>query len=379
MNLAWRDIRHKLGRFLMTCLGLSLLLAVVVTMAGIYRGQTADALALVEAIKADLWVVEAGTHGPFAESSRIPGDTREMVARINGVAEAGSITLQNVQLERHGRQLRLQVVGYEPGRPGGPVRLVAGRAITRSHYELLADRRTGLTVDETLRLGRKGHDYTVVGVTSGIVTLSGDSIVYMSLKDAQALQFEQAPPAARREAARGEQRTPTDLVNAVVARLAPHYQAAEVAEVIRRWKHLAVLTDGEQKQLLTQTVIQRARRQLGLFMSVLTVVSAVIIALIVYMLTMEKIREIATLKLIGAPDRTIIGLILQQALLMGVIGFVIGTVLVYTFNGYFPRRIVMLPEDIAMLFGVVVLVCLVASLLGVRAALRVDPAEALRG
>ena len=97
------------------------------------------------------------------------------------------------------------------------------------------------------------------------------------------------------------------------------------------------------------------------------------------MLTMEKIREIATLKLIGAPDRTIIGLILQQALLMGVIGFVVGTILVYAFNGYFPRRIVMLPEDIAMLFGVVVLVCLVASLLGVRAALRVDPAEALRG
>ena len=64
-------------------------------------------------------------------------------------------------------------------------------------------------------------------------------------------------------------------------------------------------------------------------MSVLTIVSAVIIALIVYTLTMDKIREIATLKLIGAPDRTIIGLILQQALLMGVIGFVVGTALVY--------------------------------------------------
>jgi putative ABC transport system permease protein len=119
LNLAWRDIRHKLGRFVMTCLGLSLLLAVVVAMAGIYRGQTADALALAEAINADLWIVEAGTHGPFAESSRIAGDTREMVARIDGVAEAGSITLQNVQLERSGRKLRLQVVGYEPGRPGG--------------------------------------------------------------------------------------------------------------------------------------------------------------------------------------------------------------------------------------------------------------------
>ena len=377
MNLAWRDIRHKLGRFVLTCLGLSLLLAVVITMAGIYRGQTADALALVRTIDADLWVVEAGTHGPFAESSRIPGDTREIVARINGVAEAGSITLQNVQIERGGRRLRLQVVGFEPGRPGGPVRLVAGREITRSHYELIADRKTGLVVGETLRLGR--NDYTVVGATSGVVTLSGDSIVYMSLRDAQDLQFEQAPSATRREAARGAERTPTNLVNAVVARLAPDYRPGEVADAIRRWKHLAVLTDEDQERLLTQTVIERASRQLGLFMSVLTVVSAVIIALIIYTLTMEKIREIAMLKLIGAPDRTIVGLVLQQALLMGIAGFAIGATLVYAFNGYFPRSIVMLPQDVAMLFGVVVVVCLLASLLGVRAALRVDPARALTG
>jgi putative ABC transport system permease protein len=379
MNLAWRDIRYKLGRFVLTCLGLSLLLAVVITMAGIYRGQTADALALTQAVGADIWVVEAGTNGPFAESSRIPGDTREMVARINGVAAAGSITLQNVQIERDDRRLRLQVVGYEPGRPGEPVRIVAGRGITRSHYELIVDRKTGLVVGETLRLGRRGHIYTVVGVTSGVVTLSGDSIIYMSLRDAQELQFEQAPAAARREAARGPQRTPTDLVNAVVVRLAPNFAPAEVADTVRRWKHLAALTDAQQEQILTQTVIERARRQLGLFMSVLTIVSAVIIALIIYTLTMDKIRAIAMLKLIGAPDRTIVGLILQQALLMGVIGFGVGAALVYAFNGYFPRSIVMVPEDIAMLFGVVVVVCLLASLLGVRAALRVDPSQALTG
>jgi putative ABC transport system permease protein len=64
---------------------------------------------------------------------------------------------------------------------------------------------------------------------------------------------------------------------------------------------------------------------------------------------------------------------------MGIAGFAIGATLVYTFNGYFPRSIVMLPQDVAMLFGVVVVVCLLASLLGVRAALRVDPARALTG
>ena len=289
MNLAWRDIRHKLGRFILTCLGLSLLLGVVITMAGIYRGQTGDALALARAINADLWIVEAGTSGPFAEASRIPGDTREIVARINGVVEAGSITFQNVQIVRGGRRLRLQVVGYEPGRPGGPVRLIDGRDITRSHYELIADRQTGFAVGETVHLGR--YDYTVVGVTSGVVTLSGDSIVYMALRDAQQLQFDLAPPAARREAARGAARTQTDLVNAVVARLAPDVLTDEVAEVIRRWKHLSVLTEKDQEQLLTLTVIERARRQLGLFMGILTIVSAVIIALIIYTLTMDKVQR----------------------------------------------------------------------------------------
>jgi putative ABC transport system permease protein len=140
-----------------------------------------------------------------------------------------------------------------------------------------------------------------------------------------------------------------------------------------------VLTDQEQQDFLTVNVIERARRQLGTFMAILTVVSVVIIALIIYTLTMDKIREIATLKLIGAPDRTIIGLILQQSLLVGVVSFVAGAVLVYAFKGYFPRRIVMLSEDIAALFRVVAVVCLLGSLLGVRAALRVDAARALTG
>jgi putative ABC transport system permease protein len=201
----------------------------------------------------------------------------------------------------------------------------------------------------------------------------------MTLQDAQALQFDLTPPESRREAARGAKRPNTDIVNAVVVRLAPNFAATEVADTIRRWKHLSVLTDDEQAQLLARWVIENARRQLGLFMAILSVVSAVIIALIVYTLTMENLREIATLKLIGAPDRTIIGLIVQQALLMGVVGFLAGTALVAAAKDWFPRRVVMEPMDLVMLFGVVVVVCLLASALGVRVAVRVDPARALVG
>ena len=377
MNLAFRDIRHKLGRFVLTCLGLSLLMAVVVTMAGIYRGLTADALALARSIQADVWVVQAGTNGPFAETSRMPGGTREMIAGIDGVVAAGSLTLQTMQIERDGRRLRLQVVGFEPGRPGGPVNLVAGREITRSHYELIADRQTGLAIGDRLEFG--GDVYTVVGLTKGSVTFSGDSVVYMALRDAQDLQFDLTPPEVRREAARGARPTNVNIVNAVVARISPNVPVEAIAADVRRWKHLSVLSEAEQEAILTTTVIQRARQQLRLFMAVLTIVSAVIIALIVYTLTMDKLREIATLKLIGAPDRAIIGLVVQQALLMGVVGFVAGAALVSAAKDWFPRRVVLDPTDLGILFAVVVVVCLLASTLGVRVAVRVDPVRALVG
>ncbi len=377
MNLAFRDIRHKLGRFVLTCLGLSLLLGVVVTMAGIYRGMMADALALPRSINADVWVVQGGTNGPFAETSRIPGDTREMIARIDGIVTAGSVTFQPVQIDRDGRRLKLEVIGFEPGRPGGPVNLAAGRDITRSHYELIADRKTGLAVGDRLELSR--DVYTVVGLTQGSVTASADPVVYITLLDAQDLQFDLTPPEARREAARGMQRTNTDIVNAVVARISPNIPVEAVAFKIGRWKHLSVLSEDEQEAILATVVIKHARHQLGLFMAVLTVVSAVIIALIIYTLTMEKLREIATLKLIGMPDRTIIGMILQQALLMGLVGFVTGTALVWAAKDRFPRRVVVEPADLGILFGVVVVVCLLASIVAVRAAVRVDPARALAG
>ncbi len=377
MNLAVRDIRHNLGRFLLTCLGLALLLGVVLSMIGIYRGLVFEALTLVRAPAIDLWVVEADTRGPFAEASRIPGDTREAVARISGVLEAGSITYQSIETVHADRKLRLYLIGYELGRPGGPAQVAEGRPIARSRFEIVADRSTGLRLGERLRLGRDAFE--VVGLTSGQVSSGGDPVVFVTLRDSQKLQFDLAPAAVRKELARGAAASSSDIVNTVVARVSPNVSPATVAEAVRRWKHLSALTQDEQETILSRSVIERARRQIGLFTSLLLIVSTVIIALIIYTLTIDKMREIATLKLIGAPDRTIIGLIVQQALAMGAIGFAFGAALIVSIKDYFPRRVLLQPEDALALGIVILIVCVLASGLGVRAALKVDPAAALGG
>ncbi len=377
MNLAYRDIRFNLGRFLLTCCGLSLLLGVVLSMIGIYRGLVEDALRLARTPEAQIWVVEAGRKGPFAEASRIPGSTREMLAVLDGVAAAGSVTYQSVETVHNGRKLRLYVVGYEPGRIGGPKTVAEGRPILRSHYEMVADRRAGLALGERVRMGREM--FTVVGLTKDQVSSSGDPVVYLTLQDSQELQFEPEPAVARRETASGRAPADTDIVNTVILRLAPGISAADVTLNLRRWKHFAALTQREQEELLTQSVVDRSRKQIGLFTMILITVSAVIIALIIYTMTMDKVREIATLKLIGARDGIIVGLIVKQALLMAAVGLSLGSILLTCVKDHFPRRVIMLPGD-SMLLGVVVIgVCLLASGLGVRLALKIDPAQALGG
>jgi putative ABC transport system permease protein len=171
----------------------------------------------------------------------------------------------------------------------------------------------------------------------------------------------------------------TNTVNAVVAQVSPYVSVAEVVAAIARWKHLSALTQAQQETLVTRFVIEKQRKQMGMFTILLVIVSTVIIALIVYTLTMDKLRSLATLKLIGAPDRTIVGLIVQEALSMGIAGFLAGLGLVLVFKDYFPRRVVLLPDNVALLFVIVVVVCLAASSLGVRLALKVEPATALAG
>ena len=203
MNLAYRDIKHNLLRFVLTNFGLSLLLGIVIVITGVYGGLIDDALRQARAAHADLWVVEAGTNGPFAEASRIPGDTRDLVARVYGVERAGAVTYQSVQTELNGKPLRMFLIGFEPGRPGGPHTLMAGRQILRSHYEMIIDRSAGLELGQEVPLGTHGHHFTVVGLMRNEVTASGDPVGYITLRDAQGLQFELAPPAERRETARG--------------------------------------------------------------------------------------------------------------------------------------------------------------------------------
>lgn len=400
MNLAIRDIRYHRGRFILTSIGLGLLLGVVMSMGGIYRGLFADALAVLNFTKADIWVVQQDTNGPFAESSRIPEDIKYRIRAVPGVAEASPLSFQTIQIERQGKPFRFFLIGYDLNGFGGPPEIFAGRGIGQKHYEMVAAKAMGLEIGEKIHLGL--HDYTVVGITGKVVSSSGDPAAYVSLADAQDIQFKKDNDAIRNDRERiganlsGIQTLSpaqakylkqniagitesTHTVNTVVARLAPGANLKEVQERISRWNHFRPISVEEQTKILTKGMIEKARMQLGLFRIILLVISAVIISLIIYTSTLDKIKVIATLKLIGSQNRVIVGMILQQSLLMGVIAYAIGYGLILLTYEKFPRRIVLEPFDLQALFVIVMAICIIASFVGIRKALKVEPAEALGG
>ncbi len=200
MNLAAKDIQHNLGRFVLTVVGIGMLLMIVMGMGGIYRGLVEEATLLVRQIGADLWIVQRDTRGPFAEVSRVPKTLVYRVQAVPGVESAREFVFHTIQREHGGKPLRMSVLGLSwPLDKGEWLPLVAGRPLAQNHYEMIADKTLGLRLHERIKLGK--DTYTIVGITSGMASIAGDGMVFVTVWDSQAIQFDTPAEAIRLERA----------------------------------------------------------------------------------------------------------------------------------------------------------------------------------
>lgn len=451
MNLAIKDIRYQSVKFVTTTVGLGLLLMVVLTIGGIIRGVILDSSTIIQTTGADLWVVEKDKLGPFVEISRLPEDYYHAIKAFAGVADASPLVmawehvihpmaptplmkfmylntlLGTKTMVKPGwmvmpKEDRFIVIGYLPGHIGGPPALVAGRNIEASHYEIVADVKTGFHPGERVRLGN--YDYTVVGLTQNMMGYTADPVIYASLNDAQEILFESDPDLLRnqRERLRREitgsalqipARNEAEMrgarvngafggaailapqlqaplsqravaaaeniryVNAIAVKVEPGVSPETVAEEIMRWKHLQVDSDARQVNWLLMGSNRLIFLQLSLFRLILLAISGIVIGLIIYTFTLDKIKEIALLKLLGAQSRRIYSMILQQALLMSVLGTLLGSELEFAAEPYFPRRVVSTYGDVGQLVLAVIIIAVLASLFAIRRATKVEARSVL--
>ena len=380
INLAYKDISHSLSKFLITAISVGVLLGIVIIMIGVYRGMVFDAKVLVNDIKADIWVVQQDTFGPFAQTSKVHEDLKNQISYQNGIKSAEAITFQTFQMENRYGDFKVMLIGYDPFGDIQVInksKLVEGRVIQKQHYEIVVSKKTNYKLGEYIQLGR--DKFKVVGITKDTVSNGGDYLIFTSLKDAEVLQFTYTNERIRSDDSRGIKGGNPHLVNAIIAQTIDGYNPTVVARNIEATTHKKVFTKSEELKLLLEKVIKKSSKQIGLFTLILIIVSIVIIALIIYTMTLEKIKEISILKLIGISNFTISKMIIQETVVLGVLAFISGNVFARLISGGFPKRIVLENSDAFTLFGIILVSSIFASLFGIYKVIKTDPSAAIGG
>jgi len=243
-----------------------------------------DAKVLLDNSGADLWVVQQDTLGPYAESSTIPDDHGPHVAAVVPDLHGQVGHVRSPFHALHAENRAVDIVGVVPGgpgEPGQPIFLVAGRHIIRSHYEAVADVKTGFRLGQQIVIRR--NVYTVVWFTRRTVSSGGDPMVFIPLKDAQEAQFLKDNDAIVRSRQRAAQnpafnrpipglldaviasQSTNSNVNAVLVSLAPGHLPNEVAKSIQRWSRYQVYTRAQMEEILIEKLVATSARQIGMF------------------------------------------------------------------------------------------------------------------
>jgi putative ABC transport system permease protein len=342
------DLRFRLRQFLIAVVGAALLFAIGMLNAGLANSFHNEVTRLTSDVGADRWIVPAGSTGPLTSLSALSASDLERVRQAPGVRAADPlIVLINEAAVRSGHVAQAAVVGFTPGGIGDS-RPAQGRD-ARTAGEIVADGRLHARIGSHVQIA--GRSFRVVGTTSGRTINAGIPVVSMPIDAARELAF-----------------GGRDVQTTIVTRGAP---TAPIPG-------LRTLTNA---QMRTDTLrpLQSAITSLNNTMELMWVIATVIVAALLYVSALERVRDFAVLKALGAPNRKIFGGVALQSILVTLVAAGVAASVANLLKVVYP-----LPVDIptwafvtlpALAIGVGVL----ASLVALRRAVTVDPSLAFAG
>ena len=371
--LAQRNLFHDKVRLAVTLTGIVFSVVLIVVQLGLFVGFTTATANLIDHSGADLWITAKNV--PYVEQG-VAFSERKLnhVRAVPGVADAQKIIAHWTQWKRHdGGQESVQIVGINVDDPlERPWNLVEGRVEDlKSPDAVILDelykQKLGVTrVGEVFEIG--GYRARVVGFTRGIRSFTTSPYVFTSFKNAQDYT-------GLRE----------DQTLFILVKVMPGANVEQVRDgLLDRVTEVDVLTSSEFSRMTTfywmfttgAGVAVLIAAALGL------VVGFVVVAQTIYATTIDHIREYGTLKAIGAPNSYVYKVIMKQAAISAVIGYVLGmmvSVFVVRASQEGGAAILMpLPMAVGMFF-LTLAMCIGAGLVSINKVTRIDPAMVFKG
>jgi putative ABC transport system permease protein len=342
-SIGLRDLQWRLRRFLIGVVATALVFSLTLVLGGITAFFHNETSRTVRAFNVDRWIVPAGVAGPFTSTEFVPDSDVSKVKALPGVADAAPMVLFR-QTVRMPALRDLNIVGLRLGGLGSPS-LVKGR-LPQQSGELVVDRTFGAKIGTKLHI--LNRDFRVVGLTHGLTYFGGTPVGFMPLADAQELLFLGRP-----------------FASTIVTRGVPLHAPPT----------MQVITNDAVRADLYRP-IKQASDTIQVVDILLWLIAAAIIGAILYMSSLERIKDFAVMKATGASNGFVLAGLLLQAVILAVGAAATAIVLARLLGPLIPVGVEIPASSYVVLLVIAVVVGGLGSIAGLRWAVTVDPALA---
>lgn len=362
--LAAKNIWQERTKFLITVGGVTFSVLLMVMLSGLYQGWKTMMGAYVASIPADLWIEQEGMGDMYHTLSFLPANLEDRIEAVAGVKTAYPFLSRAVQFQRNDDDVTLLIVGFDPTTGiGQPSTMTIGRWQDLQPGEIIIDdafaRKQEVVIGEKLIIGDR--DLTVAGISSG-GNLITSQYAFVLLSDAKQL-FQLG-----------------ETTNFYIVQLEPGASATDVrARILTTLPGTAVKTQVE-FVASARSVIEETFLPIIFVLDLIALgVGIAVIGLTTYSATIEKAREYGVMKAIGLTNGLIMRLVFYQALLAGVLGYLLGVGLAYPL-GYAGEQyaaaflVALRPIDLGLVAGLTAIMVLLAAYVPTRRITRIDPA-----
>lgn len=362
LMLTRQNLLAEKTRFLISVGGIALSVFLFSFLLSLFQGWQFSVGRFVEQVDADMWVAREGTTDFLNAASILPASMQEELAPLPDVESVDAIIVRPMALDVDGEQVDAHLVGYEvAGGAGGPLTIEKGDDAP-GQGEIIIDetyaKKSGLGVGDSLAVS--GEPLRVVAISSG-----GDFVfsqtTFVSLDMARSLLA-------------------MDGLNTFyLLHLADGADREVLADEIERtFPGVTAFTGDEFAEATRERIMSSMVPILVVILLLAFIVGVAITGLTIYNATVEKAREYGILKAIGFTNGYLFRLVLEQSLITGLLGFIIGaglTVIAAQFVADFVPQFVTLIrwQDILLVLAATFLMSIIAALLPVRRIANVDP------
>jgi len=341
--LTFRDLMYRKTRFIVVTILGAVVFALLFVMTGLVNQFNLEPAETVDQFGADEWVLPEGVSAPFTSVSVMP------IAALDAVdaATKSAVVITRSSVSDGGTPEEVVLVGFEPDGLGSP-QVVEGR-VPEVEGEVALDRTLDIAVGTDITVS--GEPFTVVGLTEDTTVLAGIPFTYLLLPEAQVLAF-----------------TSTDVISSVLV-------SGELGPLP------AGLVSLQSDAVVSQTLqpLEGAIASIDLVRALLWIVAAIIVGAVVYLSALDRQRDFAVLKAVGASNGSLLGSLALQAVLIALGAVALAAIIQIFLAPQFPLPVTVPTSAFWQLPLLAVVMALAAGAIGMRKVLRSDPSQAFSG